>query len=76
LPFLSVGPEPAIIKATGIFVDILGIVKVPKMSPVVVCKMTEVSTKTESLFDAAITVMLINKENNEVKIDLVMLKCC
>jgi hypothetical protein len=73
LPFLSVGPEPAMIKATGILLIFFGVVNVPNMSPVFVCKTRGVSTKAESLFGAATIIVLMKKEKIEVKISLNML---
>ena len=62
------------INATGILPGIFGVVNVPKMSPVVVCKITGVSIKAESLSDAAITSILINKEKMAIIMDLIMMK--
>ena len=42
-PFLSVGPEPAIIKTTGPFVNGIDVVIVPKILPVGVSSIAAVS---------------------------------
>jgi hypothetical protein len=49
LPSLSVGPEPAMISATGILSNVAGVVSVPNILPSVVCKVMVVSTKEESV---------------------------
>jgi hypothetical protein len=49
LPLRSVGPEPEMSNVMGIFAAAwLGIVNVPAISPVAVCKITGVSVKVVS----------------------------
>jgi hypothetical protein len=68
LPFLSVGPEPAIISATEILLNVFGIVSVPEIFPVEVCSSIFVSVKDESAFCAKSP----NEKNNSNAVAIIV----
>jgi hypothetical protein len=53
LQFLSVGPEPAIIRTIGEDLALFGIVIVPEISPVAVFNIVSDSQEIESFLDCA-----------------------